>query len=197
MYCLYTAASNERACSETIAGSLIDTIDEDSTYILNGFTTQCEGVINAWEFCYQVEGQNSVTFYPSLWRLTDTTRNLIGFIVSRQYSLIQSNSVTFTPTGNTFSCQIFNLSVTDQFITPVGSVVGLYSNRGSPRPLLLNTDRDSGVSYQVRGNQTSVTGDSRNNVNLNIAIKVHIGKFDPISYRDIQNITECSVTSNP
>ena len=179
-YCLYTAASNDRACSEIIAGSLIDTIDEDRTYILNGFTTPCEGVVNAWEFCYQVEGQDSVTFYPSLWRLT---RNRFG--VTREYSLIQSNNVTFTPTGNTISCQIFNLSVAEQFTAPADSVVGLYSNKGSPRPLLLVTYKDSDVSYQFSGNQTSVTGNNRNDVNFNIAIKVHIGMFDPISYRHI------------
>jgi len=172
---IFTVGDGEECLNAVTSGNYQNIVDEDSTYILNGFTTQCGGVVNAWEFCYQVEGQDSVTFYPSLWRLTDAS-NIFGF-VTRQYSLIQSNNVTFTPTGNTISCQMFNLSVTEQFPAPEGSVVGLYSNTESPRPLLSITNKDSDVSYRFSGNQTSVTGNNINDVNYNIAIRAHISKF--------------------
>ena len=175
----YTAVSTDRVCSKTAAGSLdYSIIDEDRTYILDGYTIPCEGVVNAWEFCYQVEGESPVTFYPGLWRLTSSS----GFIlITRRYSLIQSNNITFSPTGNILSCQMFNLSETEQFTAPEGSVVGLYSNKGSPRPLLLFTNNDNDITYQVSGNQTSVTGNFNNDVNYNIAIKVYIGKYRLLS----------------
>jgi len=151
-----------------------DTLNEDRTYILNGYTVPCEGVVNAWEFCYQVEDESPVTFYPGIWRLTRSS----GFIlITREYSLIQSNNVTFTPNGNRLSCQTFNLSVTEQFTAPEGSVVGLYSNKGSAPPLLLVPNNINYVTYQVSGNQTSVIGNINNDVDYNIAIKAHIGKF--------------------
>ena len=171
---IFIVGDGEECVNAVTSGNYQNIVDEDRTYILNGFTTPCGGVVNAWEFCYQVEGQDSVTFYPGLWELTSTTG---FFFVTRRYSLIQSNNVTFTPTGNTISCQIFNLSVTEQFTAPAGSVVGLYSNTGSPRPLLSITNKNSDVSYQVSGNQTSVTGNNMNDVNYNIAIRAHISKF--------------------
>ena len=144
------------------------------TFILAGYTIPCSGNVVAWEFCYQRSGATSVTFYPGIWRITGTT----------DYTLVQSNYVTYDssisdpqdPTS-IFACQTFNLSDTDQFTAPAGSVVGLYSNVGTQ--LLRNDDTDSSITtHQFSGNQSSVmtTGNS-NDVNYNIAIRVHLGMY--------------------
>ena len=77
--------------------------------------------------------------------------------------------LTFNP------CQIFNLSDTDQFTAPAGSVVGLYSNVGTQ---LLHTNTDNSITTynQFSGNQSSVRTTGNNDVNYNIAIRVHLGK---------------------
>ena len=58
-----------------------------------------------------------MTFYPGVWELLCDRRG------SREYSLIQSNTVTFPPRENIFSCQVFNLSQSEQFPVPLISVV--------------------------------------------------------------------------
>ena len=95
------------------------------------------------------------------------------------YELVQSNSVTYNSsirTSGVDSCQRVNLSTTDQFTAPAGSVVGLYSNVGTQ---LLYTNTDSSITtYQFSGNQSSVgTAGNNNDVNNNIAIIVHLGKI--------------------
>ena len=143
-------------------------IVQDQTYILTGYSVQCEGIVTSWEFCYQIlGGVSSVTFYPGIWENTGETT----------YSLIQSSTVTFTPngTGPSFSCQNYALPLIEQFTAPSGSVVGLYSN---DFVLLLHTTNNSQITtYQVDRNQSSVTGTSTNDVNYNIAIRVHLGKL--------------------
>jgi len=111
-----------------------------------------------------------VTFYPGIWELTGTSGG------STTYSLIQSNTVTFDQSiGNTFSCQNYTLPVTEQFTAPSGSVVGLYSNNFVQ---LLHTNTDDQITtYQVTGNRSSVDGGSANDVNYNVAIRVHLGKL--------------------
>ncbi|XP_065899838.1 uncharacterized protein [Dysidea avara] len=139
-------------------------IGTSQTYILTGYTVQCEGIVTTWEFCYQILGAvSSVTFNPGIWERTGGTT----------YSLIQSNTVTFNPSvGSTFSCQNYTLPVTEQFTAPSGSVVGLYSNINV---LLLRTlDNSQITTYQVTGNQNSVVGRSSNDANYNIAIRVHL-----------------------
>ena len=135
----------------------------------------------AWEFCYQINGVRSVTFYPGIWRITDTSGNT-------NFTLVQSNIVTYDqdvrdpqdPNSN-FPCQIFNLSDTDQFTAPAGSVVGLYSNFGTQ---LLHTNTDSSITTdRFSGNQSSVSiNDNSNDVNYNIAIRVHLGKYNGNGY---------------
>ena len=104
------------------------------------------------------------------------------------YTLVQSNIVTYDqsvrdpqdPTSN-FACQRFNISDTDQFTVPAGSVVGLYSNIGT---ILLHTDDtdSSTTTYQFSGNQSSVSINGNNDVNYNIAIRVHLGKYSGSSH---------------
>ena len=130
----------------------------------------------AWEFCYQRSGAASVTFYPGIWRIPGD--NITGYL------LVQSNTVTYDQSvrdpqdlTNDFPCQIFNLSDTDQFTAPAGSVVGLYSNVGSQLQLL-HTNTDSSVTtYQFNGNQSSVSNAGNNaDVNYSVAVRVYVGK---------------------
>jgi len=140
-------------------------IETSQTYILTEYTVQCEGIVTMWEFCYQILVSPPVTFYPGIWENTGGTT----------YSLIQSNTVTFNPSvgGSMFSCQNYTLPVTEQFTAPSGSVVGLYSNLNVQ--LLRNTVNNQITTYQVNGNQSSVDGRGTNDVNYNIAIRVHLG----------------------
>ena len=120
-----------------------------------------------------------MTFYPGIWRVTETTGNNNG--LNTDYALVQSNTVTYDPRvhgpqdPNFVGCQIFNLSVTDQFTAPAGSVVGLYSNILT-QLLHTNTNHLMITTYQFSGNQSSVTTTgSGNDVNYNIAIIMHLG----------------------
>ena len=164
---------SSQECTDTVGSLSHDNniVTADQIFILAGYTVPCSGTVIAWEFCYQITSAASVTFYPGIWRITGTNgRNTV-------YTLVQSNTVTYDSSGdsaNLFPCQIFNLSDTDQFTVPAGSVVGLYSNVG---PLLLHTNTDSSITYQFSRNQSSVTTTGNNgNVNYNIAIRVHLGK---------------------
>ena len=143
----------------------------DRTFILAGYTVPCSGTVVAWEFCYRLS-DGSVTFYPGIWRITRTSG------LNTDYELVQSNSVTYNSsiqTSGIDSCQRVNLSTTDQFTAPAGSVVGLYSY---VRTQLLLTNIDSSITtYQFSGNQSSViNADNNEDVNYNIAIRVHHGK---------------------
>ena len=147
-------------------------IVQDQTFILAGYTVSCSGTVVAWEFCYLISGGTSVTFYPGIWRITGT----IGG--NTDYELIQSNRVTYNQSvqiSSIHSCQRFNLSTTDQFTAPEGSIVGLYSNVGTQ--LLLTNTNSSIATYQFSGNQSSVSNVGNNeDVNYNIAIRAHLGK---------------------
>ena len=148
-------------------------VTADQTFIFAGYTVSCDGTVVAWEFCYRTVG-GSVTFYPGIWRITRTS----GY-GNTDYALLQSNSITYDQsiqTSGIDSCQRVNLSKTDQFTAPAGSVVGLYSNVMTQ---LLHTNTDSSIAtYQVSGNQSSVTmAGNDDDVNYNIAIRVHLGKW--------------------
>ena len=176
----YTIAVSGQECTDTVTvGSLnrsnINIVPLAHTFILAGYTVPCSGTVVAWEFCYQRSGAPSVTFYPGIWRISETNDNT-------NYTLIQSNSVKYDPSvygpqdPNDFGCQIFNLSDTDQFTAPAGSVVGLYSNVGSILSRSGDTDR-SVTTYSFNGNQSSVQNMGRSNdVNYNISVRVHLGK---------------------
>ena len=167
---LYTIAVSGQECTDTVTVGSLNHINNivpaDQTFILAGYTIPCSGTVVAWEFCYQISGAPSVTFYPGIWRITGTMSG------NTDYTLVQSNTVTYDPRGsfpNLYPCQIYNLSDTDQFTAPAGSVVGLYSN--------LQTQLLSIITYQFSGNQSSVTTNGNSNVNYNIAIRVHLGKY--------------------
>ena len=172
------AVSGQECTAPDTVGSLDQDrkiIDADQTYILAGYTVQCKGIVTTWEFCYQIHSVTSVTFYPGIWE------NTSGGGGDTTYSLIQSNTVAFNPTGtsnNNLPCQNYTLPITEQFTAPSGSVVGLYSNTGNERPQLLHTnDSDQITTYRVGGNQSTVGTGSI--VNYNIAIRVHLGKLSP------------------
>ena len=154
-----------------------NTISKDKTYILAGYEVSSNATVVAWEFCYQKTGATSVTFYPGIWRITDIN-NENGDI---DYELVQSNAVTYDP-NDQFPCSIFNLSVTDQFTVSEGSVVGLYSNH---RALLLRTDTNDVIAtYEEKGNKSRINNvrpDKKENINFNVAIRVHLGKYSCIA----------------
>ena len=118
----------------------------------------------------------SVNFYPGIWRKIKTSNN------NARYELIQSNSVTYNAsikTSGNDGCQRVNLSMTEQFTAPAGSVVGLSSVSFIQ---LLHTNINSSVTtYQRSGNHSSVNAPGNgNDVNYNIAIKVYLGKYSGI-----------------
>ena len=136
------------------------------TYVLAGYTVRCEGIVTTWEFCYQRQGFSSLTFNPSIWMKTGNT-----------YSLIQSNTVTFDPSSGSgsFLCQNYTLPIAEQFTAPSESVVGLSSIEFG---ILLHTNINGQITtYHVAGNQSSVVGAPNQDINYNIAIRVHLGKL--------------------
>jgi len=146
----------------------------DRTFIFtdSDYEVVCEGTVIAWEFCYMPQNETSVTFYPGIW-IDNGAIN---------YTLVQSNNVTFVPSqvgNNTDSCQRVNLSETDQFTAPAGSVVGLYSNMVNPRLWRTDSNRPN-ITYQYRGNRSNVRIAESNNINYNIAIRVHLGRCTEI-----------------
>ena len=187
----YTIAVSGQECTDTVTvGSLShdnNIVTQGQTFILAGYTVSCSGTVVAWEFCYQISGR-TVTFYPGIWRIPGTMSG------NTDYTLVQSNTVTYNQSGdpaNLHPCQIFNLSDTDQFTASTGSVVGLYSNVGTQ---LLHTNTDSSITtYQFSGNQSSViTTGNREDVNYNIAIRVHLGKnYNQVKYTHVHTVCAC------
>ena len=178
LYFVHIAVSSQECTDTVTVGSLShdnNIITADRTFILAEYAVPCSGTVVAWEFCYQIGSAQSVTFYPGIWRITGTMSG------NTDYTLVQSNTVTYNPRGdsaNVFPCQIFNLSDTDQFTAPAGSVVGLYTDKAI-NPQLLHTNTSSSITtYQFSGNQSNVSipGNS-GDVNYNITIRVHLGKI--------------------
>ena len=180
------AVSNEECTGAVTAGLLnrdSKNVPQGYTYILAGYTVPCNGTVVAWEFCYQISGAGLVTFYPGIWRIT----GISGNSGNSDYELVQSSTITYLASINTGgidhekSCKRVNLSTTDQFTAPAGSVVGLYSGLGT-QLLHINTS-NSTTTYQISGNQSSVKNANKNdNVTYNIAIRVHLGKYSEIFY---------------
>ena len=176
LYCTIVVTSQE--CTDTVGSLSPDNniVTADRTLILADYTVPCSGTVVAWEFCYQILGVTSVTFHPGIWRITGTNGG------DTDYALVQSNTVTYDQSlrdpqnpANNFPCQIINLSDTDQFTAPAGSVVGLYSGIQFTQLLRTNTD-DSITAYQFSGNQSSIRAGSNDDVNYNIDIRAHLGK---------------------
>lgn len=187
IYCMYVAtAVSGQKCVDTVGSLAHNRIDVpyNQTFIFtdHDYTIPCEGTVTAWEFCYKVQKiKVPVTFYPGVWMVDEAKNGVIS------YSLVQSNIITFMPSqvhdnSNEVSCQTFNLSLSDQFIASVGSVVGLYSNTRTAQVKLLRTYKASSciTTYHSDGNQSFVqatTTDHDANVGYNIAIRVHLGKL--------------------
>ena len=169
---LRTTVVSGQECTDTVGSLNYDSsiVPQDQTFILAGYTVPCNGTVVAWEFCYRIIS----TFYPGIWRITGTNDK-------RDYALVQSNSITYdvsiqTSGTSNDQCQRVNLSVTDQFTAPAGSVVGLYSGIQTQ---LLHTITDSSITtYQFNNNQSRVTiNPGTTDVNYNIAIRVYFGKI--------------------
>lgn len=138
---------------------------EGLTFIFAGYAIPCSGTVVAWEFCHRTSSEKSATFYPGVWN-NDSD-------LSTEYILIQSTSVTFDTRGGDMNvCQKFSVLEKDQFIAPVGSFVGLYSNKFAQ--LLRTNASDSITTFQFDGNQTSSINKV---VHFNIALKVLLGKY--------------------
>ena len=167
----YTVAVSGQGCTDTVGSldhySSVATVGRK--YIFTGYTVPCSRTVVAWEFCYQVSDLISATFSPSIWRISQTS--------GIDYQLIQANTITYDSsieTSGINSCKRVNLSTTDQFTAPAGSLVGLYSISG-PKLLYSNSD-SSTITYRIRHNQSSITTNSDAIVHYNISIKVHLGK---------------------
>ena len=175
---LYTIAVSGQECTDTVGSLSHDNniVTVDHTFILAGYTVPCSGTVVAWEFCYQLSGTTSVTFYPGIWRITGTMSG------NTDYTLVQSNNVTYDQRVRdpqdpfNVGCQIFNLSDTDQFTAPAGSVVGLYSGIQHTQLLRSNTD-NSITTHQFRGNRNSVNAGNDDIVDYSIAVRVHLGNY--------------------
>ncbi|XP_065891792.1 uncharacterized protein [Dysidea avara] len=159
-------------------------VDEDTTYILTDkdYKVGCTGVVIAWEFCYQVQNVSKLTFYPGIWEENKKT-----------YLLVQSSIVTFTPTDSMSPCQMFTVPETDRFQAPKDSFVGLYSNMGLTRPLLL-ADNDNGKTYQVSGNRSTIDTKKLKlkGEKFNIAIRAHIMGTAVVTFPPITMLTTSS-----
>ena len=147
-------------------------VPESETFILAGYTVPCDGTVVAWEFFYETNNATSVTFNPGIWRITRANGG------NTDYELVHSNNITYDQsvwTSGIDSCHRVNLSTTDQFTAPAGSVVGLYSN---VRTQLLHTNIDSSITtYHFSGNKSSIRNAGNNeDVKYNIAIRVHLCK---------------------
>ena len=174
---LYISAVSGQECADTVGSMSHDSniVTADQTFIFAGYTVPCSETVVAWEFCYRISISTSVTFYPGIWRITGTNGG------NTDYELVQSDTITYDSSIQTNSsnhidsCQRVNISTTDQFTAPAGSVVGLYSNVG---PQLLRTNTDKSITtYQFSRNQSIINKAGNNNdVVYNIAIRVHLGK---------------------
>ena len=176
LYSVITIGVSGQECMGVVGSLNHDSnfVTMGQTFILTEYTVPCNGTVVAWEFCYRSSDATSVIFYPGIWRMTGTSQNS----VNTDYELVQSNTITYDQsiqTSGIDSCQRVNLSTTDQFTAPAGSVVGLYSNNG---PILLCTDTNSSITtYRFLGNPSSIdNAGSNDDVNYNIAISLHLGK---------------------
>ena len=186
LYLITTTVVSGQECTDAVGSLSHDSniVSLDHTFILAGYTVHCTGTVVAWEFCHRISGV-SVTFYPGIWRITGTSGS------NTDYELVQSNNIEYNrsnQTGGIDLCQRVNLSTTDQFTAPAGSVVGLYSNVGTQ---LLRTNTNKSITtYQFNGNQSNVTkAGNMEDINYNIAVGVHLGKTMYCSYVAMNKVT--------
>ena len=166
-----------QSCSDTV-GSLNRNVN--STPITQGqtvifadhqYTVPCDGNVIAWRFCYQLFGNNqSVSFSAGVWRSGEVNYN-----GSTNFMQINSSVISFYPNGwSDTSYQRVNLSATDQYTAPAGSVVGLYSNVGLMFSPLLNTSSNV-IAYKFDGSRTDINIGDGEVGSYNIAIELYLG----------------------
>ena len=166
-------------CSDTV-GSLNRNmnsipISQDETIIFTDhqYTVPCDGNVIAWRFCYQPFGNNGsvISFSAGIWRSSN-----MNYSGSTNFMQVNSSVISFyqNDSGDASYCQTFNLSTTDQYTVPTGSVVGLYSNTGTMYPLLLNTSSNV-TAYKFDGNRTDVNISDGKVGSYNIAIELYLG----------------------
>ena len=166
-----------QSCSDTV-GSLNNNtnstaIAEIQTVILvdHQYTVPCDGKVIAWRFCYKLYGNNqSVSFSAGVWKPSGTNHS-----GNTNYMQVNSSVISFYLNGSgEASCQRVNLSSTDQYTAPAGSVVGLYSNVGLMFSPLLNTSSNV-TAYKFDGNRIDVNISDGTVGNYNIAIELYLG----------------------
>ena len=174
---MLVAVISGQNCTDTV-GSLYHNskssiISPGRTFILADYQASCEGNMMAWEFCYQSleRERKTASFIASVWKIGGENNNT--------FVQVHSSYVTFTlnkdSTGG-YICQRVNLSTTDQFTVPAGSVVGLYCEGGDMRSLLLGTNDGSNVTtYIYDSTATSLIISDGERVYYSIAIKLHLG----------------------
>ena len=168
--------TNGQNCLDTVGSlyynNLSMIIPLGKTFLLTDkeYTFSCQKVLIAWEFCYQVQGIKSpVSFTASIWRT-------VGSEDSDNYTQVHSHNISFIPKSiNNLrsSCQRVNLSSGDQFIVPVGSVVGLYTILSDWAPLLKSSSNMKIFTFE--GKHTNVNISDGRVANYSIAIKLHLG----------------------
>ena len=175
---ILVAVTSGQNCSD-IVGSPINIYNDSDypvyagrTFILadQQYTVPCKGKVVAWKFCYRYQFRNTttaVTFTASIWRNNS----------NNTYKQVDSSVIKFIPNRTDSSvspCQKFYLSREDQFIAPVGSVVGFYSNTGAMQSLLLYADSNI-TTYMFIGNDTQYQIINSQILNYTIAINVYLG----------------------
>ena len=164
--CLDTVGSSDYNMNST-------PITQDQTVIFadRHYTVLCDGNVMAWKFCYQLFGNNqSLSFSAGVWKPSGTNRS-----GNTNYMQVNSSVISFYLNGSgDASCQRVDLSTTDQYTAPAGSVVGLYSNVGIMYPQLLNTSSNV-TAYKFDGNRTDVNISDGEVGSYNIAIELYLG----------------------
>ena len=138
-----------------------------STYIIadHKYTVPCKGKVIAWNFCYRsINKTTAVSFTAGIW--INTSNNT--------YKEVNSTIIEFIPNRINDSvnpCQTIYLLEANQFVAPIGSIVGLYSNTEA---LLLYSNSNI-ATYMYDGNKTQYQINDNKTHNYMIAINVHLG----------------------
>ena len=166
-------------CSDTV-GSLnynmnSTNIAQGKTFIVadHQYTVYCDGNVIGWKFCYQLYGNNGsvISFIAGIWRSSGINRS-----GSTSYMQVNSSVISYFQNGSngTTYCQRVDLSATDQFTAPAGSVVGLYSNV-APMFSSLKTTSSNTTVYMFDENGTEYNTSDGEVGNYNIAIELYLG----------------------
>ena len=150
MFLLTTAAyANAQTCWKTGSLSFQRELIVNQTYILPSCNITCEGVVTGWKFCYQIINvplMPLMTFYPSVWRLSE----------NNYYALVHASNVSYMPqhsSGLSNNCDEYPLPADEQFSVHTNDIIGLYSFNSL---ILTTNDSDDYLAYSVAGNYSIV-----------------------------------------